>query len=210
MIKPTNVDEYLAHGCGRCKLRNTPECKAVRWQTELSVLREIIQSFTLEETIKWSQPVYMYKGQNILILTSLKDSVVVSFLRGVELNDPKQILEKPGENSRFARYFRISSMQTLNQSTAQLRHFIASAIELEQNKPKSLQTKSAPKIEYPEALIEQFQLDESFADAFQALTPGRQRSHILHYNAAKQLKTKVSRIEKSKQKVLQGKGWNER
>jgi uncharacterized protein YdeI (YjbR/CyaY-like superfamily) len=152
----------------------------------------------------------MYKGQNILILTSLKDSVVVSFLRGVELNDPKQILEKPGENSRFARYFRISSMQTLNQSTAQLRHFIASAIELEQNKPKSLQTKSAPKIEYPEALIEQFQLDESFADAFQALTPGRQRSHILHYNAAKQLKTKVSRIEKSKQKVLQGKGWNER
>ena len=51
--------------------------------------------------------------------------------------------------------------------------------------------------------------DPEFKMAFEALTPGRKRSYNLYYNAAKQSATRISRIEKSKQKILLGKGWNE-
>jgi uncharacterized protein YdeI (YjbR/CyaY-like superfamily) len=45
--------------------------------------------------------------------------------------------------------------------------------------------------------------------AFYALTPGRQRAYLLHFAAPKQSKTRESRIEKSMQQILNGKGLND-
>ena len=42
--------------------------------------------------------------------------------------------------------------------------------------------------------------------AFYALTPGRQRGYLLHFSQPKQAKTRESRIEKSMDKILNGKG----
>ena len=42
--------------------------------------------------------------------------------------------------------------------------------------------------------------------AFEALTPGRQRGYILYFSAAKQTKTRESRVEKSIEQILDGKG----
>ena len=42
--------------------------------------------------------------------------------------------------------------------------------------------------------------------AFQSLTPGRQRGYLLYFSAAKQSKTRESRIEKYIQPILDGKG----
>jgi uncharacterized protein YdeI (YjbR/CyaY-like superfamily) len=41
------------------------------------------------------------------------------------------------------------------------------------------------------------------------LTPGRQRAYILYFAAAKQSKTRESRIEKCAQQILDGKGLND-
>jgi uncharacterized protein YdeI (YjbR/CyaY-like superfamily) len=46
--------------------------------------------------------------------------------------------------------------------------------------------------------------------AFETLTPGRQRSYLLYFSQAKQSKTRLSRIEKSIPKMIEGKGYNER
>jgi uncharacterized protein YdeI (YjbR/CyaY-like superfamily) len=45
--------------------------------------------------------------------------------------------------------------------------------------------------------------------AFDALTPGRQRGYILYFSAAKQSKTRESRVEKCMQQILKGKGLND-
>jgi uncharacterized protein YdeI (YjbR/CyaY-like superfamily) len=45
--------------------------------------------------------------------------------------------------------------------------------------------------------------------AFYALTPGRQRGYIFYFSAAKQSKTRESRIEKCRQRILNGKGLND-
>jgi uncharacterized protein YdeI (YjbR/CyaY-like superfamily) len=43
-------------------------------------------------------------------------------------------------------------------------------------------------------------------DAFQALTPGRQRAYIFHFSQPKQSKTRSARVEKYLEKILGGKG----
>ena len=48
------------------------------------------------------------------------------------------------------------------------------------------------------------------AKAFQALTPGRRRGYALHIGGAKQSKTRASRVEKCVDRILEGKGFNER
>ena len=45
--------------------------------------------------------------------------------------------------------------------------------------------------------------------AFEALTPGRQRAYILYFSAAKQAKTRDSRVEKCMKDILNGKGLND-
>ena len=59
-------------------------------------------------------------------------------------------------------------------------------------------------------IAEEFQnkLDElpTLKKAFYALTPGRQRGYLLYFSAAKQSKTRESRIEKCMQQILGGKG----
>lgn len=45
--------------------------------------------------------------------------------------------------------------------------------------------------------------------AFDALTPGRQRAYLLYFSSPKQAKTRVSRVEKSIQQILDGKGLND-
>jgi len=63
--------------------------------------------------------------------------------------------------------------------------------------------------ELPAELKEVLQNDPKFAAAFYALTPGRQRSYFLYFSQAKQSATRFSRIEKSRDRIFAGKGWNE-
>ena len=48
--------------------------------------------------------------------------------------------------------------------------------------------------------------DKTLKNAFEKLTPGRQRAYLLFFSAAKQSKTRQSRIEKVIPKILKGKG----
>jgi len=69
--------------------------------------------------------------------------------------------------------------------------------------------KKASEFTIPEEF--QSKLDEISAlkTAFDTLTPGRRRGYILYFAAAKQSKTRASRVEKCMQAILKGKGLNE-
>ena len=49
-----------------------------------------------------------------------------------------------------------------------------------------------------------------FKKAFEALTPGRQRGYLFHFNGAKQSATRTARIEKATPAILAGRGFLER
>ena len=207
--KPNDVDQYLDIGCGRCKFGGTPDCKVKSWTDELTLLRSILFQSDLTEEIKWSAPCYTYEGRNVLTLSALKESAVVSFFRGAELPDSENILEKPGENSRFARYVRFTDTKQIKSLKKVLLECIRVAIQLEKtgSKPRASEVVET---QHPAELAEMFESDPKFAKAFFALTPGGQRGYLIHFSSAKQSKTRISRIRKCMPKIFEGKGWNER
>ena len=62
----------------------------------------------------------------------------------------------------------------------------------------------------PEELTARFGKDARFKRAFEALTPGRQRSWLHHFGGAKQSATRAARIDKAAPAILAGRGFLEK
>lgn len=178
------------------------------WRDELAALREILLAEGLTEALKWRQPCYVAHGGNIAILASLSDSVTVSFLKGVLLDDPDRRLESPGPNSRSARYMRFDDLEGLKADADVLRGFVRQAIENQ----KAGRKVDLPKddISLPDEMVEAMDADPDLAEAFAALTPGRQRGWVLHFSGAKKAETRRDRIGKARPAILDGKGIHDR
>ncbi|MFN6137611.1 MAG: YdeI/OmpD-associated family protein [Planctomycetota bacterium] len=203
--KPINVLEYLKHGCGRCPLGDTPECKVHAWQAEIKFLREMMLKGGLVEEIKWSVPCYTFRGKNIAVVAALKDHCCLSFFKGAGLDDPSSILERPGENSQAARVLRLTSTKQIRGLGPIIESFIQQAIALEDSGYKP-PTVSPAQMDWPTELVCVLEGDPRLREAFEALTPGRQRGYLLHIAGAKQSKTRIDRIEKNRERILKGLG----
>ncbi|TKW67220.1 MAG: hypothetical protein DI616_06040 [Paracoccus denitrificans] len=178
------------------------------WRDELLALRDILLDAGLEEAFKWSSPVYTHDEANVAIIWGFKDRAAVGFFKGVLLKDPEAVLEAPGENSRSSRVMNFTSLDAIKAAAPVLRSYIAEAVEIEK---QGLRV-DLPKddLDYPEELVASLDADEDLRTAFEALTPGRRRSWVLHVLTAKQSATRTSRIEKARPKILEGKGLNDR
>ena len=201
------VDNYLKEGCGRCPLGGTPDCKVHPWNTELKLLREIVLACGLTEEIKWSVPCYTLEGKNILLLSALKDAAVLIFFKGVLLKDAYAWLEKPGPNSQAARYLKFTDTHTIATREAEIKAYIYEAIEVEKAGLKVAFKKQQDPL--PPELNQIFEQDPVFKSAFEALSPGRQRGYIIHFSQPKKTETRISRIEKSIAKILNGEGMHD-
>jgi uncharacterized protein YdeI (YjbR/CyaY-like superfamily) len=202
-----SVDVYLTEGCGRCNLVGTPKCKVHTWNNELVLLRTIILDCGLTEEVKWGSPCYTYNNKNVLILAALKSYCAISFFKGVLLNDSKNILDKPGENSQHGRLIKFTKDSDLAAMEQTIKEYIRQAIEIEK---AGLKVETIPNPEpITEELAQAMEENSDLKRAFFGLTPGRQRSWILHFSSAKQPQTRLSRIENGTPKILQGKGFHD-
>jgi uncharacterized protein YdeI (YjbR/CyaY-like superfamily) len=203
------VDAYLADGCGRCSLYKTPQCKVHTWSKELKALRKIMLNSGLVEEVKWSQPCYTLDNGNVAMMSAFKDYAFISIFKGTLLKDPKKILVSPGENSQAARQLRFTNIAQIKELEPVIDSYIREAIEIEKAGLK-VDFKKHSDYEIPEELEKKFQQDPELKKAFDALTPGRQRGYYLHFSTPKQSRTRESRIEKCRQRIFDGKGFNER
>ncbi|OZB96173.1 YdeI family protein [Paenibacillus sp. XY044] len=183
--------------------------RATMWLEEMEKLREILLDCGLTEELKWGKPCYASEGRNIVIIQGFKAYLALLFFKGYMLQDPQGILVKTGENTKVGRQIRFNDTKDIVELEPILKAYIAEAIEVEQSGVK-VDIIQDTELEIPEEL--QHQLDENPAlkAAFEALTPGRQRAYVLYFSAPKQSKTRVSRVEKCMQQILDGKGLNER
>jgi len=205
MIKDPN--DYFIDGCGRCSLHGTAQCKVRKWADPLVLLREIMLQSGLEEEAKWGQPTYTLKGKNVAMIFSLKDSCGINFFKGVLLKDDAKILVPAGANSNVARMLKISTAAEVSQLEPHIHAYVAEAIELEKSGAKV--PKPTEREPMPETLVNWLENDTQLQKAWDLLTPGRQRSYILHVGSAKQEQTQLNRIEKCIPKIYAGKGFNE-
>lgn len=204
----TSVASYLQDGCGWCDFFKTDACKVRHWTKTLEALRELVAESGLTETMKWGVPCYTLAGKNVVSVSALKDACVLSFFKGALLEDADGVLEAPGPNSRHARYFKFTSAADVRAQRAVARRLLELAIEAERAGARVAPASATEPV--PEELQAKLDGDPEVAAAFTALTPGRQRSHVLHVSGAKQSKTRASRAERCAEKILAGKGFNER
>lgn len=205
MAQPnTQIDQFLLEGCMRCPKGATPACKVHRWTDILEFLRQLLLESELKEERKWGVPAYTLNGKNVVILGVFKESCVLSFLKGGLLEDPYQILERPGPNSQEGRFIRFTQLSQAQEIEGKIKEYLLQAIAVESSGKKSNSKPAIPQL--PEELHQKFAEHPGLESAFFALTPGRQRGYVIHFSEAKQSATRLNRIEKYLSKIFAGKG----
>ena len=186
-----NVDAFIAN--------------AKTWRQELKQLRAILLDSELTEDFKWSQPCYTFQGKNVIILGPMKDSCAFAFFKGALLKDPHGVLTRPGQHSQSTRWIKFTSVREITEMKSILKAYIREAIQIQKSGLK-VKLKKTSDLKLPEEF--QIMLDEfpEVKQAFEALTPGRQRAYIYHFSAPKQSKTREARIQKFMPHILKGKG----
>lgn len=202
------VDEYLLKGCGRCPRGGTPACSVVRWRSILLELRRILLDTGLTEERKWGVPCYTADGKNVILIGSFLDYVVISFLKGGLMSDPHNVLQKSGPNSHIGRIIRFTDIETLINMESVIHEYVREAVEVER-KGLTLEREAVPE-SVPDELRAAFEADPTFEAAFYALTPGRQRSYLIHIGQAKGSETRIRRIEKHIDRIFAGLGMHDK
>jgi uncharacterized protein YdeI (YjbR/CyaY-like superfamily) len=180
--------------------------RAKSWQEEFAALREIIAaSGDLTEDLKWGQPCYMLEGRNVVLMHGFKEYCALLFFKGALMQDPKNLLIQQTENVQAARQIRFKSLAEITKHKTALKSYIKDAISLEKSGAK-VELKKTTEFSFPEELEHAMDDKPALRTAFEELTPGRQRAYLLHFSSAKQAKTRIARIEKSTQRILDGKG----
>lgn len=200
------AEQYFLIGCGRCSLGGTPKCKIHLWTEELKLLRRIVLDCGLVEDCKWGMPCYTFNGANVVMIASFKEYCSLSFFKGALLQDSEKLLHKQGENSQSARLFKFTKVDQITKIEATIKAYIFEMIELEKSGAK-VEMKQKDELVYPEELVQKFEEFPILKTAFENLTPGRKRGYVIHFSQAKQSKTRIDRIEKCVEKILQGKGF---
>ncbi len=181
---------------------------AKNWQAEFEKLRAIALGCNLTEELKWGQPCYTLDKTNIVLIHGFKEYCAFLFFKGALIKDPKNILVQQTDNVQAARQIRFTSAEQIEKMKSTLKAYIREAIEVEKA-GLSVEFKKTEEFAVPEEFQKQLDETPGLKDAFEALTPGRQRGYLLHFSAAKQSKTREARIEKCIPMIFDGLGLND-
>jgi uncharacterized protein YdeI (YjbR/CyaY-like superfamily) len=182
--------------------------KERRWSAEYAALRQLCLASGLKEELKWGQACYDLERRNVVLIHGFKDYCALLFMKGALLKDPKGLLVQQTKNVQSARQIRFTSLADVNNRKAAVKASIADAIAVAKSGAK-VQMKAVAQFDVPQELQSRLDADPKLAEAFRALTPGRQKGYLLHFAGAKQSVTRTARVEKHAPRILKGLGLND-
>jgi len=182
--------------------------KAEQWKQEFEKLRRIILDCGLTEELKWGVPCYTFETKNIVLIHGFKEYCAILFVKGALLKDTEGILIQQTENVQAARQIRFTNARGIVEMEAILKAYINESIQAEIAGLK-VNYKKVTEFSMPEEFISKLEEVPGLQEAFETLTPGRQRAYILYFSAPKQSKTRAARVEKYIEQILNGKGLND-
>ena len=185
------VDNYIAN--------------AKLWKEELLAIRKILLETELVEDYKWSTPCYTHNNKNIVIIAPFKTYFALGFFNATTINDSANLLIKAGANTQSGRQLRFKDCKEILDEKAIIKKYIKEAISIQDTNIVDTTKPAAPVVEVEE-LITIFKSDVAFKKAFESLTPGRQRGYLIYFSGAKQAETRLTRIEKYRDRILAGIG----
>jgi uncharacterized protein YdeI (YjbR/CyaY-like superfamily) len=179
--------------------------KAAKWREEFGQLRRIVLDCGLTEELKWGKPSYSHEGANVVLIHGFKEYCALLFFKGALLKDSRGILVQQTENVQAARQIRFTNVREITGMKTVLKDYVQEAIKVEKAGLK-VDYKKTAEFKMPEEFQRKLDKNRALKTAFESLTPGRQRGYLLYFSAAKQSKTRESRIEKCTPQILKGKG----
>jgi uncharacterized protein YdeI (YjbR/CyaY-like superfamily) len=182
--------------------------KEKRWGAEYAALRRLCLASGLNEELKWGQACYDLNGRNVVLIHGFRNYCALLFFKGVLLNDPENMLIQQTKNVQAARQMRFTSVAQIKQRRAAVIGYLREAIAVEKSGAK-VETKGAAQFTVSAEFQRRLDNDPTLAEAFRALTPGRQKGYLLHFAAAKRAKTRAARVEKHAPRILKGLGLND-
>lgn len=189
------VDEYAA--------------RLTRWHDEFAALRAILSHTELSEAFKWYKPCYTHAGKNVAIFQPFNELCALMFFNGTLLDDPNALLREQGENSRSSLRLEFRSVTDVTSTRSALRDLVANAIRVQQAGLRVERAAPPTDHDYPVELTALMRADAAFRDAFERLTPGRQRGYLLHFTGAKRSATRAARIERARDRIMEGFGMHD-
>jgi uncharacterized protein YdeI (YjbR/CyaY-like superfamily) len=208
MAMISDPEDFFTKGCGRCFRFATLDCSTRLWIDGLNQLRRICLEVGLLETVKWGHPCYMHAGRNIAIFGAFRSDFRLSFMNAALVQDTAGVLEPQGPNSQTPGMIRFTAVGQVGEMEPVIRSYLRQLMDHAEAGTKS--PKAEREVDMPDELTEALDADPELAEAFHALTPGRQKSYMFNLNQTKQSATRVARIEKFRGKIIAGKGAMER
>ncbi len=179
-----------------------------RWEAEIAAMRRVLGGLGMKEECKWGKPTFTVDGKNIVIMQGFKEYFALGFFQGALLKDPEKVLVQLGQ-VQAARVMKFRSVKDIAAKARTIKAYVREAIAVEKAGLK-VERKKTSDFPVPRELTERFRRDARFKRAFDALTPGRQRSYLYHFGAAKQSATRIARIDKAMPAIFEGRGFLER
>ena len=178
-----------------------------QWPAEIKVLRALLLDCGLTEEIKWGKPCYCVDGANIVLVQEFSDHLALMFFKGVLLEDPEGVLHDQGPNSHAAKRIKFASIADVEALSGVVTAYVREAIAHERADTKM---PARPDDELAPELVDRLASDDQLAEAFDNLTPGRQREYNLHVSDAKQSSTRARRVDNIVPRIMSGKGLRDR
>ncbi|HSG67925.1 MAG TPA: YdeI/OmpD-associated family protein [Bacteroidales bacterium] len=176
------------------------------WQDSLILLRDLLLSTGMEETIKWGGPVYTYNGKNIAGMAGFKSYVGIWFFQGALLKDEgKKLIAADEDYTRALRQWRFNSLDEIADNALEIVSYVKEAIQNVRAGKEIKPRKNRPLI-IPEELEQKFNSNADLRASFEKLSLTQKREYVAYIGNAKRAETRQSRLEKSIPLILQGIG----
>ena len=196
MKRASSVEEYITMGG--------------EWQESLLLLRGLMQSTRLEESVKWGMPVYTLNDKNVAGFSAFKAWTGIWFFQGVFLQDSEQVLINAQEGTtKGLRQWRFSSAEEIRKLGTTIQAYLEEAIR-NQEAGKEIKPDRNKDLVIPEELDLAFRSNPSLKESFEALSLSRKRDYAEHVGSAKREETRQQRLQKVIPMILEGIGMNDK
>jgi uncharacterized protein YdeI (YjbR/CyaY-like superfamily) len=179
-----------------------------QWSEEIHKLREIVLSVGVDESLKWSLPVYSANGQNVVGLSAMKSYFGLWFFQGALLKDPDGVLINAQEGKTKAmRQWRFQSKKEIK--ARPIKKYVLEAIVLAEQ-GKSIKPARNKPLSIPPELTRALALDRVAKASFAKMSKSCQREYAEYIAEAKRDETKLRRIEKIMPMIVNATGLNDK
>ena len=170
----------------------------------LSRLREMVHQACpeTEETLKWSAPAFLYKGEILGIMAAFKAHAVFNLWRGKQVTG-----EAAGEEPAMGQFGRMTSIDDVpDRETfgALIRKAMALA-DSGVKAPREKKNAPNPPPETPEDLRAALAANATAAATFEGFSPSARRDYVEWVTEAKQAATRERRIAQAVEWMAEGK-----